>query len=180
MNEPNRRRRKTMEKIAMDQAISKPGTDLVRRLFLAVSIVLLVAAAGFAALRFWEAYNEEAQAAKMAERQAAAMAQIEDRWGIRVTQVMATADGGLVDLRYQITDPDKAVFLYDDIRDFPRLVTEDSGVEIAINNLSHEHDLEFGRTYFVIYRNVAGAVKPGGLVTLFVGDLKVEHFQVER
>jgi hypothetical protein len=69
---------------------------------------------------------------------------------------------------------------YDDLANFPRLVTEDSGVEIAINNLSHEHDLEFGRTYFVIYRNVAGAVKPGGLVTVSVGDLSVEHFAVEQ
>jgi hypothetical protein len=169
-----------MEKIAMDRALTKSETSLVRRLLFPASMLLLVVAAGFAAFRFWDAGREGAQAAKIAEQQASVMAQIEDRWGIRVTQVMATADGGLVDLRYQITDPDKAIFLYDDIANFPKLVVEDTGIEVAINNLSHEHDLEFGRTYFVIYRNVADAVKPGSLVTVSVGDLNIEHFQVER
>ncbi len=169
-----------MEKLSMNQAQQRTNRTRFLQWLLPASILVLVAAAGFAAFRFWDAARQSGQAARIAEQQALAMAQIEDRWGIHISQVMATADGGLVDLRYQITDPDKAIFMYDDIENFPRLVTEDSNVEIAINNLSHEHDLEFGRTYFVIYRNVAGAVKPGGLVTVSVGDLNVEHFQVER
>jgi hypothetical protein len=168
-----------MEKTVMDQATTKPNTNLISRLFLPVSLVLLLAAAGFAALRLVSTLRQESNAADIAAQQAAVMAEIEDKWGIRITQVVATADGGLVDLRYQITDPDKAVFLYDDLANFPKIVTAD-GVEIAINNLSHEHDLEFGRTYFVIYRNVAGAVKPGGLVTVSVGGLDVQRWQVER
>jgi hypothetical protein len=166
-----------MENVATKQ---RSGSTKFGKLLLPASLVLLLALGGLVAFRFWNNAGQAGQAARIAEQQAVAMAQIEDKWGIRVTQVVATADGGLVDLRYQITDPDKAIFLYDDLANFPRLVTEDSSVEIAINNLSHEHDLEFGRTYFVIYRNVAGAVRPGGLVTVWVGDLSVEHFAVEQ
>jgi hypothetical protein len=168
-----------MEKLVLDQAIVKSEPRLLHRLFLPVSILLLVAAAGLAAYRFWDSGRQDAQAARIAAQQQQAMAEIEDLWGIRIMQVMVTADGGLVDLRYQISDPDKAIFLYDDLANFPRLVAEDSGVEIAINNLSHEHDLEFGRTYFVIYRNVAGAIEPGSLVAVFVGEQHVDHFRVE-
>jgi hypothetical protein len=168
-----------MENVSVNQTRKESSTNRVRSLLLPISIVVLVAVVSLTAFRYLRNVNQEAQAAKIAEKQATELAAIEDRWGIRILQVTATADGGLVDLRYQITDPNKAIFLYDDIGNFPKLVTEDGGVEIAINNLSHEHDLEFGRTYFVLYRNVVGAVKPGGLVTVSVGDLSLEHFQVE-
>lgn len=148
------------------------------KIVLPVVAFLVLIAGAFVAYRVWSDARQGLDEAKLAEMQAAAMAAIEDRWGIRVTQIAATADGGLVDLRYEITDPDKAIFMYDEIGNVPRLVTED-GTEIGITALPHEHDLEFGQTYFIIYRNVAGAVKPGERLTVVVGDLTVESFQVE-
>jgi hypothetical protein len=168
-----------MEKTMLSQdSRSNQSTRALRYLLPASLAILLVAAAVFG-FRAWQTARQAADEARIAEMQAEAMAAIQDRWGIRIEQVAATADGGLVDLRYTITDPDKAIFIYDDINDMPKILTEDSNVEIAINNLSHEHDLEFGQMYFIIYRNVAGAVKPGGLVTVKVGDLSIEHLAVE-
>ncbi len=144
----------------------------------ALLLVAVIALAVFGISR-WRANQQDVADSGVAAMQAEAMAAIEDRWGIRVTQVVATADGGLVDLRYQIIDPDKAIFIFDATESMPRLLVEEDGTEIALNTLPHQHDLEFGQVYFVLYRNVAGAVKPGGLVTVKVGDLTVEHFRVE-
>jgi hypothetical protein len=167
-----------MEKTAVVQSSPRMRGDWRRYLLLA-AVVLGLAVGGLFAYRAWDANRQGAQAAQIAEMQAQVMAAIDAQWGIRVTQVVATADGGLVDLRYQITDPDKAIFLFDDVANFPRLVAEDSGVEIALTTLPHQHDLEFGQVYFILFRNAANAVKPGGLVTVMVGGLAVEHFAVE-
>lgn len=151
----------------------------MRRVVLpALLAIIALAAAGFFGVRAWRLAQEQARQDKIAEDQALAQAAIEDRWGIQITQVAATADGGLVDLRYRIVDPDKAIFLFDEVGNVPSLVDEDSGVEIALTTLPHRHDLEFGQTYFVIYRNVAGAIEPGNLVTVRVGDLSIRHFKV--
>ena len=168
-----------MEKTIVSQDSRSNQFARALRYILPASLAILIVAAAVLGFRAWQAARQSADEARIAEMQAAAQAAIQDRWGIRIEQVAATADGGLVDLRYTITDPDKAIFIYDDINNMPKLVTEDSNVEIAINNLSHEHDLEFGQMYFIIYRNVAGAVKPGGLITVKVGDLSIEHFTVE-
>jgi hypothetical protein len=168
-----------MEKTVVRQDSQSNLFAQVLRFVLPASLAVLLLAAAVLSFRAWQTTRQARDEARIAAMQAEAMAAIQDRWGIRIEQVAATADGGLVDLRYTITDPDKAIFIYDDIDNMPKLVTEDSHVEIAINNLSHEHDLEFGQMYFIIYRNVAGAVKPGGLVTVKVGDLSIEHFAVE-
>jgi hypothetical protein len=168
-----------MEKTLVNRDSRSNQLARALRFILPASLAVLIVAAAVFGFRAWQTARQAADEARIAEMQAEAMAAIQDRWGIRIEQVAATADGGLVDLRYTITDPDKAIFIYDDINNMPKLVTEDSNVEIAINNLSHEHDLEFGQMYFIIYRNVAGAVQPGGLVTVKVGDLSIEHFAVE-
>jgi hypothetical protein len=167
-----------MENVIKTEAKSSPRNLL--KLVLPVAVVVVLVAGALIAYWAWQTAQQETDEARLVEMQAEAMAAIEDRWGIRVTQIAATADEGLVDLRYEITDPDKAIFLYDEIGNVPKLITEDDGTEIALNTLPHEHDLEFGRTYFIIYRNVAGAVKPGSRVSVVVGDLTVERFQVEQ
>jgi hypothetical protein len=112
---------------------------------------------------------------------------IEDRWGIRITQLALTADGGLVDLRYQIIDPDKALPLIEAENANPQeqqppmaLVAEDSGVRItAIALMPPHHDLVAGRTQFLIFHNSQDAIRPGRPVTLAIGDLRLEHIVVQ-
>ena len=102
--------------------------------------------------------------------------QIEQQWGVRVTQIGVTADGGMVDFRYIVLDPDKALAMQQDVNKLPVLVAEDSGTLInSAAAMTAKHNLDPGTTYFLLYRNTGGAIKPGSQVTVKFGDLTLEH-----
>jgi hypothetical protein len=101
---------------------------------------------------------------------------IEAQWGIRITQIGVTADGGLVDFRYLVIDPDKALAMLQGEKSLPTLTAEDS--RILVNSaamMAPKHELAAGRTYFLLYRNTKGAIKRGTPVTVQIGDLQLEH-----
>jgi hypothetical protein len=101
---------------------------------------------------------------------------IEDRYGIRISMVGATADGGLVDFRFVVVNPDKALAMLQDEAQLPVIVTENTGTLINSATLMvAKHDLTPGGTYFLLYRNTQGAIKHGTPVTVKFGDLKLEH-----
>jgi len=106
---------------------------------------------------------------------------IEDRWGIRVSQIGVTADGGLVDFRFVVLDPDKALAMMQDVNNLPVLVAEDkSGIINSAAMMPTKHELTPGKTYFLLYRNTQNAVKPSALVSvLFSNDLRLEHAPVK-
>ena len=56
------------------------------------------------------------------------------------------------------------------------IISEDTGkiVDVTIMGL-HNHRVEPGRTYYVLYRNTASAIQSGRPVTIAVGDVKLEH-----
>jgi hypothetical protein len=103
--------------------------------------------------------------------------QVESRWGIRPTLVAATADGGLVDFRFIVLDPEKASALLGTEENLPVLRTEDRGtlVNSAAAMAGGRHDYAAGHTYFLLYRNTNGAIRPGTPVTILIGELKIEH-----
>lgn len=99
--------------------------------------------------------------------------ELEDRWGIQIRQVGVTADGGLVDLRYLVTDADKAARMFGDLQTTPMIRTA-NGSTIQLRTLiKHHHTLEVGRTYYMLYRNTGNAIAPGSLITVLVGDVQV-------
>jgi hypothetical protein len=101
---------------------------------------------------------------------------IEAQWGVRITQIGVTADGGLLDFRYLVIDPDKALAMLQDDKNLPVLTAEDSGLIVdSAALMAHKHDLAAGRTYFLLYRNAKGAIKRGTPVTIMIGDLRLEH-----
>jgi len=101
---------------------------------------------------------------------------IEAKWGVRVTQVGVTADGGMVDFRFIVLDPDKALAMMQDVNKLPVLTAEDSGTLVnSTAAMTAKHDLNAGQTYFLLYRNTRGAIKPGTHVTVRFGDLRIEH-----
>ncbi|HZU87484.1 MAG TPA: hypothetical protein VFF78_08375 [Anaerolineaceae bacterium] len=108
-------------------------------------------------------------------------AQIEARYGVRFTQVAVTAAGGMIDIRYQVVDPDKVMNMLNDPANAPRLIVRDSGVEVAVNtmDMSHKSGFETGRVYWMLYYNTGNALKSGTVVTLQVGDLKIENILVQ-
>ena len=108
-------------------------------------------------------------------------AELAQRWGIRITQIAATADGGMVDFRYQVIDPEKALQLVQEddkgnLPDLPLLMAENSGMVVnSAAQMPSKHTLQAGIIYFLLYRNAAGAVKRGTPVTVVIGDQRIEH-----
>jgi hypothetical protein len=101
---------------------------------------------------------------------------VEVRWGVRITRVGVTADGGLVDVRFLIIDPEKALVMLQAVENVPILIAEDSGKRIvSAAMMPPRHDLVAGRTGFILYRDTGGAIRPGTSVTVRFGDLVLEH-----
>lgn len=162
----------------MTEMNESPKKEINRKLVWVATFLVLVFVAGFAAMRLWNMREQATADARMAEMQQEAFAQIENEWGIRITRVALIADGGLIDLRYQVTDPDKAIFMFDDVDNIPKLVTN-NGVELGLNTVPHEHELLFGLTYFFLLRNVDNLVEPGSAITVRVGDIYLPQLPVE-
>lgn len=105
---------------------------------------------------------------------------IEDRWGLRVSEVRVTADGGLVDFRFFVIDPDKALGMLSDLKNAPVMIAESNGALINSTALmAHKHGLRAGQTVYMLYRNTGGALKRGGFATVVFGELRLEHVPVK-
>jgi hypothetical protein len=102
------------------------------------------------------------------------------RHGIDVNLVAVTAAGGLVELRMQVTDPDKANLVVHDPADRPILVAEDTGETLAMASPPHHKaTLELGREYFFLLANAHNALRAGAKVTVVVDDVRLEHVEVQ-
>lgn len=102
------------------------------------------------------------------------------RSGVRVVHVALTGDGGLVDLRFQAIDPDKANVVHEP--DYPpQLVDEQSGVVVSELLMGHRHSgrMLAGQTYYLIFSNPGNLVQRGDRVTVVLGDARLPHVLVE-
>ena len=103
-------------------------------------------------------------------------------YGIKINLLAVVAAGGLVELRYQVVDPDKADPLLhdDDLR--PALVVEDTGATLVLTSSKHHHSTEtdLGGTYFLLFANAHNAIHRGDRVTLVLGDVRLEHLEAQR
>jgi hypothetical protein len=102
--------------------------------------------------------------------------EIEDKFGVRFTFLAITADGGMVELRYRVVDEDKAANFGHYTETAPMIISEDTGdiIDVTIMGL-HNHRVEPGRTYYVLYRNTGGVLASGRPATIAVGDLELKH-----
>ncbi len=101
-------------------------------------------------------------------------------YGINVSLLGVTAAGGLIELRYQVVDPDKASPIIHDPSLAPALVVEDGGVTLRMAAPPHHHsDLRLGGTYFFLMANANNAIHSGDLVTLVIGDVRLEHIRAQ-
>lgn len=144
-----------------------------RNLWLLLTVILggLGALLGY---RLWEAANPVRMVSQIP------MPEIEEVYGIRFTQVAVTADGGLVDIRFQVIDPVKATAVFGLSDHALMLVEQESGMPILGNTMaSHGQTYEAGRTYWMLYYNTRGALKIGSVVTLVIGDYQVENVLVQ-
>jgi hypothetical protein len=100
---------------------------------------------------------------------------LEQEYGLRVTLIGVTAAGGMVDLRLQVLDAEKARPLLTDPARLPSLIVPGDDVTLS-NPGSADPDLpvEDGRVFFVLFPNSGSAVKPGTSVIVAFGDLRLE------
>ena len=103
-----------------------------------------------------------------------------EQTGVRVVRLVLTAGGGMLDLRYQVIDPDKAVIVHDR-QNPPRIVDEASGQVLSTPWLHQSHNQVFnaGVTYYTLLINSGGVVQPGSLVTVMIGDISLAHVIVQ-
>ncbi|HVQ87165.1 MAG TPA: hypothetical protein VMT88_03190 [Actinomycetes bacterium] len=103
------------------------------------------------------------------------------RYGIDITLIGVTANGGMIDFRYQVVDPDKANSVIHDLDLFPKIVAEDTGATLAMRTLPHNHSttLKLGGNYFFLIPNARNALHAGSKVTLVIGDVRLEHVVVQ-
>ena len=106
--------------------------------------------------------------------------EIEERFGVRITGVHIIGRGGLVDLRYRVVDAGKAKNFGHYTETSPLVISEENGkfIEVTIMGL-HNHRVETGRTYYILYRNTGDALHPGDLVTVQIGDLRLPHVEAQ-
>lgn len=149
-----------------------PGSrPLTRRrpLVVGVAIVLLAMLAG------WMVYS---RAKALDDLYAAQVVQFEDATGIRVVRVVVTAGGGIVELHYQVLDPDKAVAVHDEEAP-PGLIDEKTGAIVAVPFHDHSfRELHTAVTYREMFMNGGGLLQRGSKVTFTVGDSIIEHIEV--
>ena len=103
---------------------------------------------------------------------------LENDYGLRVQLVAVTAAGGLVDLRLQIADAEKAKAFLDDRTNFPVLhVGEDVVLRASEDVVTQEIQFENGKSIFILFPNAGNTLKPGDPVNIVFGDLQLETIQ---
>jgi hypothetical protein len=110
--------------------------------------------------------------------------ELEARWGVRVESVRLTAAGHLVDFRYRVIDPEKALtlmkrggeaFLQDETSGEKLPVPVTKVGQLRGTGTQPKDD----RVYTVMFNSGNGIIQPGSRVTVVIGDFKAEHLIVE-
>jgi hypothetical protein len=143
----------------------------------AVAICAIGAVAAVAALLL--SHRGSASAAPAAGRPSpAAIAAIQQRYGVRFTMLGLTASGGMLDLRFVAVDADKVEQLGHHGTKI-RLVVEHTGHTLNSEQMTpHFGKVHVGSQYFALLRNDGNALRQGDLVTVVVGKLALKHMRV--
>ena len=155
-------------------AVTSPARPGRRRRWVVVAGLVLAVVLGAT----WWSHR---QADVRAGTDAVTVDEMAGRYGVDVNLIAVTARGGLVELRYQVVDPDKANRLLHDDELAPVLVEETSGATLQMASPPHRHGAELrpGGEYFFLMANTRNALHQGSLVTLVIGDARLEHLTVE-
>jgi hypothetical protein len=99
--------------------------------------------------------------------------------GVRITRVAVTGGGGLLDLRFQVLDPNRANSLHDAATP-PAVIDEDTGLVVRDLLMSHAHTGKYtaGETYYLVFENPGNWIRRGAKVTVLLGLAQVAHVVV--
>jgi len=104
---------------------------------------------------------------------------LEERYGIRIMLIGVTGGGGLIDFRFKILDRGKARLIISPTK-LPELIAVDSGYRLtATKKMAGNVTMQNDAVSFLLYPNVRSAIKPGTLVSVVFGDVRVEHIAAQ-
>jgi hypothetical protein len=92
----------------------------------------------------------------------------------------------LIDFRYRVIDPDKALIFLDRTQD-TFLIDQESGrtVDVPVGKIGPMRQTTraarpiAGRIYFMLFSNPGRSIEPGSKVTITIGDFRVEDLVLE-
>lgn len=106
-------------------------------------------------------------------------AAMEKALGVRFSRVAVVADGGLITVSYVVLDPEKASRFQLDGAHPPVLHSEARGESTSrVSLMKQGHTLRAGQTYYLVYQNKRGALRPHEQVTIDAGALHLRHVPV--
>ncbi|MER7072967.1 hypothetical protein [Terrabacter sp. NPDC000476] len=142
------------------------------RVGLAVLAVLVVAALALVGARSLRGGGD-------GERAVPQSTEMETTLGVRFSRVAVVGDGGLVTLSYVVLDLDKASRFQADTKHPPLLRSEArAGSTQRVSIMRQGHINRAGATYYFVYQNTGGALRPGEDVTIETNGLRLEHVPV--
>ena len=141
-------------------------------------------AAGIGVLALWLPQRSSGQTSAEPppqwQRPAVSASGLAERSGVRLVRVAVTGGGGLLDLRYQVVDPSKAVAVHE-AKTPPAIIDERTGLVLNRLLMGHAHhgQLKAAVSYYLIFENTGNWVRRGSEVTVLLGDAQVEHVAVK-
>jgi len=155
-----------------------------RRRWVAAATALVLVAGGFGLWGPWRPSGAAgggngADSAATWRRPVVAAEDLPQQSGVKIVRVAASGAGGLLDLRYQVVDPDLAAAIHD-AKTPPAIVDERSGIVFSHLFMGHAHDgpVKAAVTYYLVFENSGSWVHPGDKVTVLLGNAQVEHVTV--
>ena len=148
-------------------------TTRTRRSLLRWAVIAVVAL--LVALVAGNLVQSRAQATRATPQSAA----LEEALGVRFSRVAVVGDGGLITLSYVVLDSAKATEFQSNTAHPPVLQSEarpKSSKRVSL--MKQGHNLRAGQTYYLVYENTAGALRPQEEVSIDVGNLHLRHFPV--
>lgn len=141
---------------------------LARWVVLAVIAVLVAVIVG-------NVVQSRAQAGQSVPQNAA----MEKALGVRFSRVAVVADGGLITVSYVVLDPEKAGRFQLDGAHPPVLHSEARELSTKrVSLMKQGHTLRAGQTYYLVYQNTRGALRPHEQVSIDAGALHLRHVPV--
>jgi hypothetical protein len=157
---------------------ARPGRRTSARALVALLVIALLVA--------FVAWTQRASAVqRVPHRPVPVNAGFEGRSGIRIDRVTVVGDGGLVDVRFTVLDTQKA---HRFVGDSDHTTVGKSklapptmyapGRKVTVRDIASMHahsEYRAGQTYFLIYLNPGGKIRPGDLLDLAGGAAKDKY-----
>jgi hypothetical protein len=109
---------------------------------------------------------------------------LSEKWGVEILGIRSTAAGYMLDFRYRVTDAGKAAPIFKR-QNKPVLIDQASRQKFfvasspTVGPMRSSDIPQTGRTYFMLFGNPGGYIRPGGKVSIEVGPFRVDELTVQ-